>query len=406
MPILKYLKNNLTYSFIILISLISFFGAVVYRLYSLNNIGLIISLVLAVIIFIILLFHLKSKSKNQPNHNFKPTQKPQQKNILYHILFTFYFLLFTFSLYVLFKSQTAQSLISPWQVVPNYFFLLYGLATAILFLLIIKQSSNRAIILISLHYFLSFSIALIVYKIGYGFDPFIHQATVDLISETGAVEPKPFYYLGQYSLILILHKITTLSIIWLDKLLVPLLASLFLPLALFRFLQKWFTSAKVNLLLILALLILPFSFFILTTPQNLAFLFLLLVILFGLICSNTAELAIIYLFALTALVIHPLAGIPALLFTLALTIYHSDKTKLKKYLYLLIYFLSATTLPLAFYFVNQGNSAAQATHEPVALTSLSWFNMPNQENFVLNFIYLYGLNTKIIISLLAIAGPL
>ncbi len=419
MTMFKYLQKNFIYVLIIITALMSFWGALVYRLYALNNFGIVISLILSCITFIILLLYLKSKTPGQLDYDFQPKQKSQPKNIVRFLLLTSYFLLLTSSLLILFKSQTAQALISPWQAVPPYFFLLYGLATAMLIAVIltkdkkdantknnlaIKQFGNLTIFLMFLHYFLTFSIALIVYKIGYGFDPFIHQATVSLIAKIGAVTPKPLYYLGQYSLETILHKITALSIIWLDKLLVPLLAALFLPAAIFRFLQKWFKETKTNFLVIITLLILPFSLFIVTTPQNLAYLFLLLTIFLGLTCANAAELTVVYLLAFTALLIHPLAGIPALLFTLAITIYHCDGLKLKKYFYLAVYLAAALALPLAFYFVNRHHVIAQTTYEPAATTATAFFNLPSQENFLLNFIYLYGFNVKIVLGLLILAG--
>ncbi|MFH1522653.1 MAG: hypothetical protein ABIE43_02425 [Patescibacteria group bacterium] len=381
--------------------------------------GIVISLFLAIISFILL--QLYSKIIHKPffcddglTYNNMPPDK--KHTAIYYILFTAYCLLFTVSIYILFKSQTTEAIISPWQVIPSYFFLFYGLATAIIITIILHGSNNLAIkqfnyltiFLISLHYFLSFSIALIIYKIGYGFDPFIHQATVDLINKTGAVEPKTFYYLGQYSLVVILHKITTLSLVWLDKLLVPILAAIFLPITFFQFLEKWFKDKTTNFLLLITLLLLPFSFFIVTNPQNLAFLFLIITIFLGLACSSTTELIIVYLLALTSLVIHPLAGIPALLFALALTVYHSDKAKLKKYLFFLIYSLSAITLPLAFYFLgknqitNLNDLAVQTGSEK--LSNLKKLIMPGQENFILNFIYLYSFNIKFIIGILALAG--
>ncbi|MFH1822857.1 MAG: hypothetical protein ABH830_04095, partial [Patescibacteria group bacterium] len=316
----KYLKENYLYSLLLLIALISLFGAIVYRIYALNMLGIILSLGLALVVFIIVQFFLFAKhnknlltSQYKFNNNIKEVSRPFSRltNIL---LIIGYVLFFIICFYFLFKSQTTSALISPWQVISNYFFITYALATAFL-LIILTKKIKFSLFLISLHYFLSFSIALFIYKIGYGFDPFIHQATVDLIAKTGEVLPKPFYYLGQYSLTVILHKITSLALIWLDKLLVPVLASVFLPLVLFNFLKKWVKDTKSILLILLTLLILPFTPFILTTPQNLAYLFLILTVFCGLTCFSKVELIITYLFAFTTLAIHPIAGIPALLFS-------------------------------------------------------------------------------------------
>ncbi|MBU4347176.1 hypothetical protein KKF23_01285 [Patescibacteria group bacterium] len=397
----KYLNYKILYLSLIMLCLISFCGAVVYRFYSLNNIGVAISLTLAVVLFIIILkFSKISNIPALPAGNTRQYKKAKTEKIL----LISYLLLSAICFFILFSHRTAEAIISPWQVAPSYFFIFYGLATAALIFNILKYQ-RFSLLLITLHYFLSFSIAWIVYKIGYGFDPFIHQATMDLIDKTGAVEPKPFYYLGQYSLIVILHKITFIPIQWLDKLLVPVLAAVFLPATLYRVLARWFDSGKANLLLVLIMLILPFSFFIATTPQNLAYLLLILAVLLGLICSNAYELIIIYLLAFAALFIQPIAGIPAALFALLLTAYHSDKGKLKKYFYLIIFILAVTLLPLAFYFVEKNNSVQEA-ELPLQnkIISLPELTVPDQENFILNFIYLYGFNLKIIIGLIIIAG--
>ena len=414
----KYLNCNNLYNILTFFCLISFSGAIVYRLYSLNNIGVAISLILAISAFIIIQrFYTAGNTsasaeataaKQQATDDRRYKNKATIFNIF--LLSAFCFLL-SACFYILFTHQTTSAIISPWQTVPNYFFLIYGLATAVLVVIIcnkktMEQFDNLTIFLISLHYFLSFSVCWIIYKIGYGFDPFIHQATMDLIDKTGSVEPKPFYYLGQYSLIVILHKITALPIVWLDKLLVPILAAMYLPITLYKVLIKWFEDKRSIILAVLFLLILPFSFFIITTPQNFAYLLLLLIILLGLTCSNIFDLIIIYLLALTALIIQPIAGIPALLFALLLNIYHSDQSsKLKKIYYLLIFIVSTIALPLAFYWVENNHFTGVMQASPLQnLLSLPKLIAPNQENFILNFIYLYGFNSRIIITLIVIAG--
>ena len=188
-----------------------------------------------------------------------------------------------------------------------------------------------------------------------------------------------------------MHKITALPIVWLDRLLVPILAALYLPIYIWQFLKKWFENNTTSLLLLLFILILPFSFLIVTTPQNLAYLFLLLVLLIGLNCQNIYKLNLLYLLSLTALFIQPIAGIPALLFVIPLSVYHNNRKKVKKYLYALIFILTAVALPLAFYFIDRN---VGTIHELPLLgenniISLPKLIIPDQENFILNFIYLY-----------------
>ncbi len=387
-------------SSLVLLCLISFFGALVYFIYALNLLGLIISLILAIATFIIILFFYRAH-----NINLAKKSKKIEFNYIDFLLLTSYFILLAVSFYILLTHRTSASIISPWQVVPPYFFIVYGLATVILIINIIKNKT-AALFLISLHYFLSFSVALFVYRIGYGFDPFIHRATVSLIDKIGAVAPKTFYYLGQYGLVVIIHKISHLALVTLDKILVPILAAVFLPLYLWRALKSWTDDDKNIYFMVLSVLIFTFPFFIITTPQNLAYLLLLIIILSGLVCRNIYDLIIIYLLALTALVTQPIAGLPALFFALILTVYHSDRPKLKIYLYSIILFLTVISLPLTFYFINNSGSNAETSASLIDNSSASPAVplIPGQFNFILNFVYLYAFNLKFLIILLIVVG--
>ncbi len=387
--------NKINYKISILLALISFCGAVVYRFYALNTLGISISLAISLTLFVFLMIKLNS-SKKEYKIKIPKTLKKQKTNYSpYHISFIF---LISICFFILFKSLTIDSIISPWQVIPKYFFLFYALASLNLILIAVKET-KLTITAISIYYFLSFSVALIIYKIGYGFDPFIHEATLDLINKTGEVDPKPFYYLGQYSLVIILHKITFIPIEILNKFLVPVLASITLPAFLYSFLDNWFEEKTINKILLISVLSLPFSIFIISTPQNLAFLFLILLILSGLNCTTFSELLILYLFAFAILSIHPIAGIPAILFVLMLTVYHSDKKNIKKYLYLLIFISSCFALPLAFYIFNNGHLSFD-----LISSSFSYPTIPYKDNFILNIFYLYIFNIKLILAFLIIAG--
>ncbi|MEA3398537.1 MAG: hypothetical protein U9R06_02205 [Patescibacteria group bacterium] len=391
---------------IIIISFTTFWSGVVYRIYALNTAGVIISLILVLVSCLIL--HRFSRKNNRIRELFKKTPATRifnfQLSAFNLILLSTYLILNITCFIILFFHTTGAPIISLWQVVPFYFFIIYGLATLLLIFYASKfQYANS--LLISLHYLLSFSGALIVYKLGYGFDPFIHRATLDLIDKTGSVDPKPFYYLGQYGLITLLHKITFIPLAWLDKLLVPILSAALIPAALLPVLKKWFDNKINPALLALILLIFPFSFFIATTPQNLGYLFLLLALIYGLHCKNLSSLLIIYLLALAALITHPIAGIPALLFAFLLTIFYSDIRYFKKYLYYLAFIIASASLPLAFIFFENKTGALHAISMlENDIISLPDFIIPGQENFILNFIYLYGFNLKTIFLLLAAAG--
>ena len=195
-----------------------------------------------------------------------------------------YLLLYLASFAYLFSQSTAQAIISPWELVTWPFFLLYALSGGLL-LYLLNQATLKSLpktLLLTLHYFLSFGVALVVYQISYGFDPFIHEATLKVIAEAGAIWPKPAYYLGDYSLIIVLHRLTGLSIVWLNKYLITILAAIFLPWAIIKFLTTNQISSKqprAHYLSALMILALGYAPFIISTPQSLGYLLLILTVL-------------------------------------------------------------------------------------------------------------------------------
>jgi len=265
-------KKQLFYLILAMICLVSISGAVVYYFYALNWLGISLTLFLTVLglwLFWRTIFVKKSDLLDASNIT-KDKVNCKKSAVVFTWLIP-YFLFFALCLVILFKSQTDAAITSPWQIVPAKFFITYILATAYLFFLILKNSRFTLYLVIA-HYFLSFSILWIIFKIGYGYDPFIHQATLELIDKQGFVLPKTPYYLGQYSLILIAHKLFFISIVWANKLLVPILSAITIPLTIYLFLKKYFKDLAFSIhhLALLFLLILPFSIFTLTVPQNLA----------------------------------------------------------------------------------------------------------------------------------------
>ncbi|HTW96461.1 MAG TPA: hypothetical protein VMD74_02245 [Candidatus Methylomirabilis sp.] len=387
------------------ICLTAIFGAIIYYFYALNWPGILLTLIFSgagLYFFWRMLSAQKSVSPAAnifANINWKVIALTSVRLLPYFILllFTFYFLL---------AAQTDAALTSPWQAVSHNFFIAYFLATAYLIWLI-KKNSRFTLWLIVIHYFLSFSVLWIVFKIGYGYDPFIHQTTVDLIDKQGAVVPKTFYYLGQYSLVLVAHKIFFLPIAWADKLLVPILAALALPPTIYLFLKKYFQNLSFIIynLSLLFLLFLPFSIFTLTVPQNLAYLFLLLSILIAL-TGEKPTLVTAGLLALASFAVHPLAGIPAALFVLALInekIFSGAKKKIIKIIFI---FIAALGVPLALFIASAGQNQAAATAPVVVNLKNIFWGFARQENIFLNFAHLFSYYQFIWLPLLAILAAI
>ena len=305
---------------------------------------------------------------------------------------------------MLISARTSLSINSPWQVVNYNFLIIYGLLTIILFWLIYQQKSNALFLI--LHYSLTLSVAVVVYAVGYGFDPFVHQAAISYISEHGAVLPKTFYYVGQYALEVMVHKLTALPLIGLDKFFLPVLASIFLPLTAYHVFKQIRFDKRLAQLIILASLILPLSWFIMTTPQGLGYFWLIIIVLLGLVAQENRDFVVLYILALAALVAQPIAGIPALLLVVALH-WQANNHRFKKEGLSILLFLQAVSLPAIFYYLNKNQAVTQPVNDPTAVwRQVDWplFSLPNLHSLWLNLVQLLQNNYWLLIIVLILAG--
>ena len=158
-------------------------------------------------------------------------------------------------------------------------------------------------------------------------------------------------------------------------------------------------------MVILALLALPLNLFILSTPQNLTYLWLLLIIFYS-ISKHLSYLPLIL--GLATLSIHPLSGLPALFFIAWLELL-KKKDKLKTIWYRLIntmLWLGATlSLPLSFTIVS-GQSWQDLSLSFSGLLSIFTFShtSTNLSNFTLNFLYLLANNWLLIFIIFSLLG--
>ncbi len=391
------------YLLLLTISLSVIFGATIYYFYALNWIGIAAAIILTAIILFFIIHKKTSNIKYQVSKNFKISTF-----LLNYInpSSLIYLLFFLCTSYFIFHTKTDSALTSPWQIVDAKFFISYILASTALIWVIIKKS-RFSLYLIMAHYFLSFSVLWIILEFGYGFDPFIHQATITLIDKKGSVEPKNFYYLGQYALEIFTHKIFFVPVDWADKLLVPVLASITIPSAIFIFLKKTLRSNQFiicRLSLVIAL-ILPFSIFTLTVPQNLAYLFLLLSVFTGIVAEKKIELLLSGLLALAAFVTHPIAGIPAVLFSAALGAKKFLPKKTVKPVLALIFIFTAISLPTAFYLAGKTQNTTLIESVETPSTAVSFLSVfPKQQDAILNFVQFFSFNRWLWFSLLGLVG--
>lgn len=273
----------------------------------------------------------------------------------------------------LFARQYDDTLISPWTLFgPNFFIIFFIISLLLLWVLQKSKHIPSNLLLITTHTGLILSVVLIVFKYGFGFDPHIHQATERWIVEHGSILPKQPYYIGQYVMVVMSHFITKLDIFTLDKLLVPLGTILTIPLSTYFALSK--ADFKYKLFPAIALIpLIPLSFFIVTTPNNLALLLAFIAgtwIWYESKAGNNKTYLLGIILSLTSCAIHPMIGLPVFIIYLGSIIFKglnrpSTKKMLGEGIFYPIYTLIvAGIVPLALFansFVNKGSLVLQNT---------------------------------------------
>lgn len=375
-------------------------GTFTYYLYQLNTIG--ISITLAITALAATLYSYK-KTPEPLRCSLKMRWQVPQLSFISGLL-GIVFIASSIALYTfIVQNQTTINSPSPWLHLPKAFFFIYALATSTLIGFIATTKSKRlSLLLLILHTFSSISIALLLYPLGFGYDPFIHQATEQAIFNNGVIQPKPPYYIGQYALIVLLNKIIPLSVGLWDKILVPLASSIFIPLFMYEGLKEK-THDKAALLASLLLLALPLSMLITTTPQALANVYILLLVLTAQFKQPPKYLML--LFTIAAVAIHPLAGLPALIFFVIWYILtHWGKNK--KAVLALFSLLGSISLPLAF-FLNSKMSPFSLTISFKGWNNLIAVPQPLRLfNPFLDLVYQYAQVIPLLLLLGALIGSL
>ncbi len=242
------------------------------------------------------------------------------------------------------SSPITTAIRSPWLSFSPAHILLLAVAFATSWF-IYRRETSRLLGAIGLvvTLFSAVSMAAALYSLGYGFDPFLHRATVEHIATFGTITPKPLYYIGQYALELLAMKLFFFPLFIVDIFLAPLAISL---IGLFLLVQKKTTSWTPALLALL-----PLGAWISTTPQALAFAgtFAVIIWLWQTQGSWTRSARIgAWIIAIGTLTFHPLAGIPAvgLVFLREITAW---KHNLAKPLFIVSTIGLSIALPIAFF---------------------------------------------------------
>ncbi|MDD2785462.1 MAG: hypothetical protein PHS79_01045 [Patescibacteria group bacterium] len=196
-------------------------------------------------------------------------------------------------------------------------------------------------------------IAPIVYRIGYGFDGFLHIAGEQVLLKTGTLNPKPFYYIGQYVFTTWLSRMTMLPLTDIEKWLLPAIGAILLPASIaFAFRKEpWVGQAAACLAMF------PLGMFVATTPQGLATVIGLASLILALgVKKKSIKPSAPLILAAWSIAIHPLAGIPMCLLVIAVLSFSEKKWFIKHLAWPFAVF-AGLAIPSVFYFASQYQSS-------------------------------------------------
>ena len=86
-------------------------------------------------------------------------------------------------------ARSAEAIFSPWNITGFSPFILFFISTFLILYSLEKTNKEGWLLLSIIHTFVFLSLSSIVYKIGFGFDPFIHRAAEEALINTGRIEP-------------------------------------------------------------------------------------------------------------------------------------------------------------------------------------------------------------------------
>ncbi len=410
MKVLRILKQNILTVSLFFISSIAIIGSFLYYFWALNNFSYFILLFSSLLTSSVFFYFIIYKPYRQEK---ELSDSLNSKTLFISFsLFLLAFFLFISLILALSGASSDLAIISPWHLIPNYFYLLLFVFLSLLFVSFYLNSSFSKILIV-LAYFLFFSISFFVYKIAFGYDQLLHQRALSEILQFGFISPKTFYYIGQYSLEFFLVKTLPLKLEFISRSLVPVLSALFIPLSFFKVFKNKISSNYYYLLILL--LLLPFSIFTYTVPQNLAFFFLTILIIFSLdkdFISERKNYIFLSALALASFFVHPLAGIPAVIFVVIMffSFCHPSEPRftwrklgsrsrgIRLLLISGLYLAQIFILPILLFFVGGKLSWPQINFNFLIPKFLG------QENVYLNFIYFLFFNRFYFFFILLLIG--
>jgi len=401
----KDLRNIL--GFISILAYVSIVYTIAYHIYEINSWIFIFTLISLALLVEIFSWRLHTVHYFFNDLNFDVLKiKNIKRSWLPLAVFFLDLLLFV----VLMKKASLGIIRSPWELVSYKFWLVFLLSNICLVASIIHKKSYKNILLISWHFLLLASLGIILYPLGYGYDSFIHQAALKNIAATGTIEPRLFFYIGQYGLTFFSEQLLQIDLALVNKVLLPICFALLWPTTLFyglRYGLAW--SFQNSYLATLWSLFIGFGFAIMTTPQSFTYL-LVAIYIFILPEVNHRKISLWFalLISLMTTSIHPLSGVPLLFFTILLFIWRQPKTFFwTKIIKPITYLASTLILPALFAVYQRLNNIAWLDIFNFKLWPL--FEMPTVTwlttyNFPLDILYNINLNKIWLYTLLILWG--
>lgn len=265
------------------------------------------------------------------------------------------------------------------------------LSIALLCILVLSKTSERLSALLGgTLTFVTSALAAILFPLGFGFDPFLHRATLEYIATFGTITPKPLYYIGAYSLELVGNILLRIPLFSLDVFLAPLGLAVLVWIALR---SKTFHPAFLALV--------PFAAFISTTPQAIGFLWVFALVI---AIKNNLPKPYLWLFAIAAFAAHPIAGVPAVILAVLVSLRNIRRYPL---LSIIICFIGIFAIPSMFFAqqiitgMNVGFSWSAFT-DFSRIPALGFFSLHG--NALMDTVMLFGGNLFLVTIILAIIG--
>lgn len=278
-----------------------------------------------------------------------------------------------FTIIIAGRRAVSDAILTPWAILPSGILPAIAIAWLAVFLGIrLVRSRELAMLQAALAIAATTSVAPLLYRLGFGFDGFLHVATEKIILASGTLTPKPFYYIGQYVFTTWIARMSALPIDHVDRWLIPAGAALLLPLAAYLGMKKDDPPWGIFLLFLA-----PLAPFIATTPQSFAYLLGFAALL---LCRGVHENGRVHplaplLLALWAVAVHPLAGLPIVLIVAALCIAGFEPKGMKKMASIVSWVLvvgSAIAVPLAFYVLSLHGSTPITWNIASIFTASPW----------------------------------